>query len=498
MDKKAKVIMVQGTMSNAGKSILAAGLCRIFAKDGFKVAPFKSQNMALNSFVTKEGLEMGRAQVMQAECAGIEPLAIMNPILLKPTSDVGSQVILNGKVLGNMKAMEYFKRKPEFIPEIMAAYEQLSTMVDIIVVEGAGSPVEMNLKKDDIVNMGLAKLLDAPVLLVGDIDRGGIFPQLLGTLDLLEKDERARVKGLIVNKFRGDARLFEDGVQILEERGKKKVVGVVPYMNVSLEDEDSLSERFYVNQVKDFDIAVIRLPHISNFTDFDTFEQLSDVSVRYISSVRDFGNPNVIIIPGSKNTIEDLRWLKSSGLADKIISEEGKGKVIFGICGGYQMLGQRIEDLQGVECGGLEEGLNLLPVDTVLGGRKVRSEFKGSVVGATGSLSALKGKEVEGYEIHMGVTTPISEGYANADTDSKESLTEFTSNKTGYSRGNVYGTYVHGFFDKKEIMETVTGKKADEAKDFMEFKQTQYDILEKGLRESLDMKYIYEIMGIKR
>ena len=272
MDKKAKVIMVQGTMSNAGKSILAAGLCRIFAKDGFKVAPFKSQNMALNSFVTKEGLEMGRAQVMQAECAGVEPMAIMNPILLKPTSDVGSQVILNGKVLGNMKATEYFKRKPEFIPEIKAAFEQLSQMADIIVVEGAGSPVEMNLKKDDIVNMGLAKLLDAPVLLVGDIDRGGIFPQLLGTLDLLEDDERARVKGLIVNKFRGDSKLFEDGVKILEERGGKKVVGVVPYMNVNLEDEDSLSERFYVNQTKDFDIAVVRLPHISNFTDFDTFE----------------------------------------------------------------------------------------------------------------------------------------------------------------------------------------------------------------------------------
>ncbi|MBR4992622.1 MAG: cobyric acid synthase [Lachnospiraceae bacterium] len=494
MDKKAKVIMVQGTMSNAGKSILAAGLCRIFAKDGFKVAPFKSQNMALNSFVTKEGLEMGRAQVMQAECAGVEPLAIMNPILLKPTSDVGSQVILNGKVLGNMKATEYFKRKPEFIPEIKAAFEQLSQMADIIVVEGAGSPVEMNLKKDDIVNMGLAKLLDAPVLLVGDIDRGGIFPQLLGTLDLLEDDERARVKGLIVNKFRGDSKLFEDGVKILEERGGKKVVGVVPYMNVNLEDEDSLSERFYVNQAKDFDIAVVRLPHISNFTDFDTFEQMPFVSVRYVSSVRDFGNPNVIIIPGSKNTIEDLRWLKSSGLADKIISEEGKGKVIFGICGGYQMLGRKIEDPEGVECGGCEDGLNLLPVETSLKGRKIRSEFTGIVEGATGVLQSLKGKNVEGYEIHMGVTTPVKD--ESEGTGECPDLTPFTSNATGYSKGNVYGTYVHGFFDKKEILECVTGREVDSAKDFRDFKETQYDILEKGLRESLDLKYIYEIMGI--
>lgn len=486
MSKKAKVIMVQGTMSNAGKSVLAAGLCRIFAKDGFKVAPFKSQNMALNSFVTKEGLEMGRAQVMQAECAGIEPLAIMNPILLKPTSDVGSQVILNGKVLGNMKAMEYFKRKPEFIPDIMAAYEQLSQMVDIIVVEGAGSPVEMNLKKDDIVNMGLAKLLDAPVLLVGDIDRGGVFAQLLGTLDLLDEDERDRVKGLVVNKFRGDARLFEDGIQILEERGKVKVVGVVPYINVNLEDEDSLSERFYVNRAKGFDIAVIRLPHISNFTDFDTFEQLSDVSVRYVSSVREFGNPNIIIIPGSKNTIEDLRWLKSSGLGDKVISEAGKSKVIFGICGGYQMLGRQISDPDNSECGGSEEGLNLLPVDTVLLNEKVRREFKGRVTGATVTYANLKGCPVEGYEIHMGKTEPY------------ETITEFTSDGTGYCKGNVYGSYVHGLFDKKEILTCITGRDNSEASDYAAFKKTQYDLLADELRKSLDMDYIYKVMGIKR
>ena len=484
-DMTTKNIMIQGTMSNAGKSVIAAGLCRIFAQDGFRAAPFKSQNMALNSFVTEEGLEMGRAQVMQAECAGTKPLACMNPILLKPTSDMGSQVILNGEVLGNMKAMDFFKRKKDFIPEIKKAYDKLAENYDIIVVEGAGSPVELNLKKDDIVNMGLAKMIDAPVLLVGDIDRGGIFPQLLGTLDLLEKDERDLVKGLIVNKFRGDARLFEDGVKILEERGNVKVVGVVPYMDVKLDDEDSLSERFYVNQIKDFDIAVIRLNHISNFTDFDTFEQLPGVSVRYVKTPSELGNPDIIIIPGSKNTLEDLRAIKDNGLADLVKTKVLRDNTpIFGICGGYQMLGRRIEDPQGVESGGFEEGLSLLPVDTVLGKEKTRTNFEGMISGATGKFEGLKGKPVEGYEIHMGTTTPY------------ENLTEFTSERTGFCKGNVYGTYIHGFFDRKEILEAVTGFEV--TMDYKAFRETQYDLLAEQLRAALDMDYIYEIMGIKR
>jgi len=484
-DMKTKNIMIQGTMSNAGKSVIAAGLCRIFAEDGYRVAPFKSQNMALNSFVTEEGLEMGRAQVMQAECAGTKPLSCMNPILLKPTSDMGSQVILNGEVLGNMKAMDYFKRKKDFIPEIKKAYDKLAENYDIIVVEGAGSPVELNLKKDDIVNMGLAKMIDAPVLLVGDIDRGGIFPQLLGTLDLLEKDERDLVKGLIVNKFRGDACLFEDGVKILEDRGKTKVVGVVPYIDVKLDDEDSLSDRFYVNQIKDFDIAVIRLNHISNFTDFDTFEQLPGVSVRYVKTPSELGNPDIIIIPGSKNTLEDLRAIKDNGLADLVKTKVLRDNTpIFGICGGYQMLGRRIEDPEGVESGGYEEGLSLLPVDTVLGKEKTRTNFEGVISGATGKFEGLKGKSVEGYEIHMGTTTPY------------ENLTEFTSERTGFCKGNVYGTYIHGFFDRKEILEAVTGFEV--TMDYKAFRETQYDLLAEQLRAALDMDYIYEIMGIKR
>lgn len=490
---KAKVIMIQGTMSSAGKSAIAAGLCRIFSDDGYKVAPFKSQNMALNSYITSDGLEMGRAQVMQAECARISPMSIMNPILLKPTKDMSSQVVVNGVPYANMSASEYFKHKKDFIADIKKAYDELAEFVDIIVVEGAGSPVELNLKKDDIVNMGLARMLDAPVLLVGDIDRGGIFAQLLGTLDLLTDSERDRVKGLIINKFRGDITLFDDGIKILEERGNTKVVGVVPYLNVKLDDEDSLTDRFDRKGSEEFDIAVIRLKHISNFTDFDTFDQLAGVSLRYVSTQEELGNPDIIIIPGSKNTIEDLRLIKDNKLADLIVSKSREGTCIIGICGGFQMLGRRIKDPLGVECGGSEEGLCLLPIDTTLGKEKVRSRFEGTVSDSTGVLSGLKGKPVSGYEIHMGETMCYGEA----------SL--FTSDNTGYCLGNVYGSYVHGFFDKRDIMLEVVrsiartkGKDITlEALDYSEFKEKQYDLIAKGLRESLDMDYIYKLLGVK-
>ena len=489
----AKVIMIQGTMSNAGKSVIAAGLCRIFADDSYRTAPFKSQNMALNSFITKEGLEMGRAQVMQAECARIEPMAIMNPILLKPTSDVGSQVIVGGKVIGNMKGAEYFKNKGAFVKDIMAAYERLSGMVDVIVVEGAGSPVEMNLKEGDFVNMGLASMIDAPVLLVGDIDRGGVFAQLLGTLDLLTKEERDRVGGLIVNKFRGDASLFEDGVRILEERGKTKVVGVVPYMDIKLDDEDSLSCRFEKKSAGAFDIAVLKLAHISNFTDFDTFEQMEEISVRYVSDPHELGDPDMIIIPGTKNTLYDLGVIKESGLYGAVLKKAKEGTCILGICGGFQMLGRRIDDPFSVEEGGSTTGLCLLPVDTTLEKEKVRKSFCGSVAQASGILEGLGDSPVEGYEIHMGKTVPYAD------------IVEFTSDKSGYCLGNVYGTYVHGFFDRKEIASGIISRiaesrgkeiSADGIRDYSEFKEKQYDLLAKTLRESLDMDYIYKIMGL--
>ena len=347
-------IMIQGTMSNAGKSVLAGGLCRVLKQDGYSVAPFKSQNMALNSFITKEGLEMGRAQVMQAEAAGIEPAAAMNPILLKPTNDTGSQVIINGKPVGTMSAVEYYRHKKDYIPYIMEAYEGLKSKYDVIVIEGAGSPAEINLKQDDIVNMGLAELVDAPVLLAGDIDRGGVFAQLIGTVMLLEEKERQRIKGMIINKFRGDVSILKPGLAMLEERANIPVVGVsilkpglamleeranipvvgvVPYFYLDIDEEDSLTERF---QKKDnaglVDVAVIRLPRISNFTDIAPLEALGEVSVRYVGSPAEFGAPDAVILPGSKNTIQDLLWMRQNGLEAKILRHASVGGLVFGIC----------------------------------------------------------------------------------------------------------------------------------------------------------------------
>ncbi len=360
----AKNIMIQGTMSNAGKSLLAAGLCRVFKQDGYRTAPFKSQNMALNSFITAAGGEMGRAQVVQAEAASIPPDVRMNPILLKPTTDMGSQVIVNGAVQGNMRAMEYYRRKPEFFPAVMAAYESLASEFDIIVIEGAGSPAEINLKRDDIVNMGLAKRVNAPVLLVGDIDRGGVFAQLYGTVALLEEDERALIKGVVVNKFRGDRAILEPGLAMLEKLCGVPVAGVLPYLHVDIDDEDSLSERFGRDgQAKLIDIAVARLPRISNFTDLGPFERYANVSVRYVSSPKELGDPDLIVLPGTKSTIEDLRWLRQNGLEAAIKQAASRGTPVAGICGGYQMLGRTLTDPEGVEAapGTTVAGLGLPP-----------------------------------------------------------------------------------------------------------------------------------------
>ena len=331
----AKVIMIQGTMSNAGKSLLTAGLCRIMKQDGYRTAPFKSQNMALNSFITEEGLEMGRAQVMQAEAAGIAPLVCMNPILLKPTSSTGSQVIVNGRVVGNMSAREYFAYKKRLIPDIQKAFRQLARLADIIVIEGAGSPAEINLRKNDIVNMGLAELVDAPVLLVGDIDRGGVFAQLLGTLMLLEKQERERVKGLIINKFRGDRTILEPGIRMLTERCGVPVAGLIPYMELALDDEDSLTERFDRKGSLAVDIAVLRFPRISNFTDLNALEQFPEVSVRYVASVRELGSPDMIVLPGSKNTMGDLKWMRQNGL-EAAVKRKAETIPVFGICAVFE------------------------------------------------------------------------------------------------------------------------------------------------------------------
>ncbi|MBO4835555.1 MAG: cobyric acid synthase [Lachnospiraceae bacterium] len=482
----AKVIMIQGTMSNAGKSLIAAGLCRVFKQDGYRVAPFKSQNMALNSFVTEEGLEMGRAQVVQAEAAGIKPDVAMNPILLKPTNDVGSQVIVNGEVLGNMNARDYFKYKKQLIPDIQKAFKKLETMADIIVIEGAGSPAEINLKDDDIVNMGMAKMVGAPVLLVGDIDRGGIFAQLLGTLMLLEEDELELVKGLVINKFRGDKTILDPGIEILEERGGKPVTGVVPYTYLQIEDEDSLTERFNSSRQGLIDIAVIRYPRISNFTDLNSFEQIDSVSVRYVTNVNELKNPDMIVLPGSKNTMGDLKWMRESGL-EASVKKMAERIPVFGICGGYQMLGNSIADPDHAEEGGEMRGMELLPIDTVLLPQKTLKQVEGKLNDVDGIFAGLSGQDYTGYEIHMGDTV----------SDKGEPLPQLVHS------GMVYGTYIHSIFDKggivSEIAKTLASNKgidleAGSAIDYAELKEREYDKLADVIRSSMDMDAIYAML----
>lgn len=485
----AKSIMIQGTMSNAGKSLLAAALCRIFHQQGLRVAPFKSQNMALNSFITAQGGEMGRAQVVQAEAAGIAPDTRMNPILLKPTTDVGSQVIVNGQVLGNMDAMEYYCRKREFLPAVLEAYASLDKEYDVIVIEGAGSPAEINLKQDDIVNMGLAKLVDAPVLLVGDIDRGGVFAQLYGTIALLEPEERARVKGLIVNKFRGSREILQPGLQMLEALCAVPVAGVVPYTHLDIDDEDSLSERFSRRTTQRLlNIAVIRLPRISNFTDFSVFERYDAVSLRYIDRPEQLGQPDLILLPGTKSTIADLLWLRQSGFEAALLKAVAAQTPVFGICGGYQMLGRTLRDPEQVEATGSEvvRGLGLLPMDTVFCGEKVQTQKRGVFCGVEGPLAALNGLSYQGYEIHMG-------------------RSEVTSAPLSCS-GAVYGTYIHGIFDAPGISEAILralcekkGIKADSLTSFdpEQYKQQQYDKLADVVRTGLDMELIWRILDRK-
>ena len=483
----AKNIMIQGTMSNAGKSLLAAGLCRIFRQDGYRVAPFKSQNMALNSFITKTGAEMGRAQVVQAEAAGIEPDVRMNPILLKPTTDVGSQVIVNGQVQGNMRAMEYYRRKREFIPAVMEAYNSLAQEYDIIVIEGAGSPAEINLKATDIVNMGLAELVDAPVLLVGDIDRGGVFAQLYGTIALLEPQEQQRIKGTIVNKFRGDRAILQPGIDILEKICGVPVAGVIPYTHVDIDDEDSLSTRLHTGDGrKDIDIAVVKLPRISNFTDVSPLERFESVSVRYIERPDQLHQPDMILLPGTKSTIADLLWLRQSGLEAAICQQAARGCIVFGICGGYQMLGASVRDPLGVEAAGVTEikGMGLLPMDTVFQGEKVQQQTSGVFGEIPGALHSLSGMKYTGYEIHMG--------------RSQQQLAPLVN------QGNVYGSYIHGIFDGAGIAQAVIGDLAARKGidpgtltvfDPERYKQEQYDKLADAVRGGLDMDFVYKVLN---
>ena len=489
---KAKCIMVQGTMSGAGKSLLCAALCRIFAQDGYRTAPFKSQNMALNSFVTRDGLEMGRAQVVQAQAAGVEPDVRMNPILLKPSSDIGSQVIVNGEVRGDMPAKEYFRKKKALIPDILRAYDGLASEFDIIVIEGAGSPAEINLKADDIVNMGLARLVDAPVLLAGDIDRGGVFAQLYGTVELLEPDERARICGLLINKFRGDVEILRPGLAMLEEKTRLPVVGVVPYLKVDIEDEDSLSERLQQkNAVKPLDVAIVRLPHISNFTDFMPLEQHPLLGVRYVQAARELGMPDLIILPGTKNTVNDLLWLRQCGLETAVQKLARRGTPVLGVCGGYQMLGGMLDDFAGTESGRPQtlRGLELLPTRTVFTLEKRRAQ-----VTAT-AAAPFAGAALTGYEIHTGRTTVGGAPFCT--------LADGTPD--GCVQGSVFGTYLHGLFDSGELTEKLAallcrrkGLAPETAAPLtmQAYREQQFDLLADGVRRALDMSAIYAAMGL--
>ena len=480
----ARNIMIQGTMSSAGKSYIVTGLCRYYSRLGYKVAPFKSQNMALNSYITENGLEMGRAQVVQAEAAGVKPNVCMNPILLKPTTDVGSQVIVNGVPIGNMKAKEYFEYKKSLVPTILDAYEKLSRDNDIIIIEGAGSPAEINLKSQDIVNMGLAAMVDSPVVLVGDIDPGGVFAQLYGTLELLPQDEKDRIKGLIINKFRGDVRLLDDGLKRLSDRCNKPILGVVPMSKARIDEEDSITSAFNTEAVSGvkIDIAVVRLPRISNFTDFKALSVVDGVSVRYVEQPGQLGSPDMIILPGTKSTIADLHWLKETGLYD-MIKGLSHDTPVFGICGGYQMLGNVIEDPLGIEGGGIEEGLGLISMKTVYEKEKIRKLVKDKFSNVKGAFSFLNDIEYVGYEIHNGVSTYIADDFCE----------------------NVFGTYVHGVFDAKKVLDAIIrfllmrkGMTTDgvNSTSYEEYKYRQYDIIADELSEAIDFEMLNKIIGI--
>ena len=481
-----KYLMFQGTSSHVGKSILTAALCRIFFREGRRVAPFKAQNMALNSFVTADGLEMGRAQVAQAEAARLAPRVEMNPVLLKPTGNQTSQVIINGKPVGVMSAAEYHTGYAlKAFDAVKVALDKLSAEFDTIVIEGAGSPAEVNLKANDIVNMRVAKHLNAPVILVADIDRGGCLASIVGTLELLDDDERALVKGLIINKFRGDVNLFLPAVDFLERKTQKPVLGIVPYIDkLGIDDEDSVSLDDKISSTGgDISIAVIRLGKLSNFTDFESLAGESDVKLFYATAPDELDAADVIILPGSKNTSEDLIALRQNHFAEKIFQRHSSGAAIVGICGGFQMLGEKIFDPLQTESTHVElDGLGLLPLKTTFATEKftrqvtldVDFDFLGS---------RIVSENLDGYEIHSGTTNLHGQKIISA--------------------GNVFGTYVHGIFDnddfRRQFLNAVRRRKNLEplasTRNFRAEKQKKYDQLAEVVRESLNMKLLAEIMS---
>ena len=495
---RGKCLMIQGTASSVGKSVLCAAFLRILRQDGLRAAPFKAQNMSLNSFATKNGLEMGRAQVTQAQAAGMEPDARMNPVLLKPTSDRRSQVIIEGKAVGSMTAMEYHQYKPELRKKIKAIYESLENEVDCVVIEGAGSPAEINLREGDIVNMSMAEAADAPVILVGDIDLGGVFASLYGTIMLLTEEERARVKGVIINKFRGDVKILEPGLRMLEERIHIPVLGVVPWMDVELEDEDSVTERFRKQSGQgDIDVAVVRLRHISNFTDFQSLALQPGCRIRYADRAEDLEKADMIVLPGTKNTIEDLMDLRNRGLDAAVIRHARRGGMVMGICGGYQMLGNTLRDPGYSESRVPEAvGLGLLDMDVVFEPEKRTVQASGVVDCAKGWPGEMNGTVLDGYEIHAGQNTYGPEAVPwlqiRGETDGVMN-----------AEGNVLGTYLHGIFDDGRLFSALADRirrqrgdteKKQEPVSFEAYREKEFDRIAGIVRASVDMEAIYRII----
>ncbi len=499
-------IMVQGTASDVGKSMLVAGLCRIFAQDGHRTAPFKSQNMALNSGITPDGKEMGRAQIFQAEAAGIAPDVRMNPVLLKPTSDCKAQVVLMGKVATNMDAVTYHNYKPQLKAQIREVYQSLASEHDVMVLEGAGSPAEINLRDRDIVNMGMAELAQCPVILVADIDRGGVFAAIYGTIALLLEHEKWRVKGVIINKFRGDVALLYSGIEQIEALTGVPVLGVMPWLNVDLEDEDSVVlQRGKYDEVtaKDLDIAVLKLPYMSNFTDFNALAAQPDVRLRYVAKPDELQNSDMVIVPGSKNTLGDLRWLRENGLEQALLTHHSNDGAVLGICGGYQMLGQHIYDE--VESGlGEMPGIGLLDVVTRFASVKTTTRVAGKVQAQLpGVFAASSGTPLQGYEIHMG-ETQRGENTAPFATFTECNTQPYHNVDGAISEdGRVLGTYLHGLFDSgdftRSLLDSLRLRKGlnaweGEVFDYQNHKDQQFNILADAMRENIDISRIYQIM----
>jgi adenosylcobyric acid synthase len=514
---RAQAIMVLGTSSHVGKSLLTAALCRIFAQHGYRVAPFKSQNMSLNSAATFEGLEIGRAQALQAEAAGVAASVHMNPILIKPSGDQSSQVVVHGKIWGRVTAADYHRRRiEELLPIVRESYDSLASRFDVIILEGAGSPAEINLKQHDIANMRMAEMANASCLLVGDIDRGGVFASLLGTLELLEPEERERVRGFAINKFRGDATLLEPGIEMMEERVKKPCLGVVPYLpSLMLEEEDSLglpatnkaswtaAEASNSSADRALRIAVIALPSFSNFTDFDSLRAEPSVSLLFCRTVEAIAQADVVILPGSKQTVDDLLWMKSSGL-DIALQQYAHTGLIVGICGGMQMLGNAISDPSGMEHNGSVAGLGLLPIRTIMQTEKVTRNTQGEMAAEILFEQQITQTRLAGYEIHIGHTNyevgaKHFSSLAGRDEPSNTSRDGCISSNT-----RIFGTYLHGIFEedsfRHQFLNAARGfHRLSSPREVNPWKQLREDSLNRlaqTVETALDMRAIFAWAGL--